>query len=131
LTDASGNNLPVYDFFALPGFNDPATLNAIRTVLLQNAVTSLRDISVRLKGKLFELPAGNLTFALGVETRVEDLTSSVDGLFANGLALGYNQANTFSGGTRSTKGAFVEVGVPLVSPKQAYSGIQHIGTQLG
>jgi iron complex outermembrane receptor protein len=130
LTDASGNNLPVYDFFALPGFNDPATLNAIRTVLLQNAVTSLRDISVRLKGKLFELPAGNLTFALGVETRVEDLTSSVDGLFANGLALGYNQANTFSGGTRSTKGAFVEVGVPLVSPKQAIPGFNTLELNL-
>jgi iron complex outermembrane receptor protein len=118
LTDATGNNLPVYDYFALPGFNDPATLNALRTTLFQNGVSDLRDISVRLKGKPFELPAGNLTFALGVETRVEDLTSSVDGLFANGLALGYNPANTFSGGSRSTKGAFVEVGVPLVSPKE-------------
>ena len=27
-TDASGTNLPVYNIFALPGFNDPATMNA-------------------------------------------------------------------------------------------------------
>jgi iron complex outermembrane receptor protein len=123
LTDASGNNLPIYDYFALPGFNDPATLNALRTTMFQNGVTDLRDIGVRLMGKPFELPAGNLTFALGVETRVEDITSSVDGLFANGLALGYNAANSFAGGTRSTKGAFLELGVPLVSPKQNIPGI--------
>ena len=130
LTDASGNNLPVYDFFALPGFNDPATLSALRTTMFENGVTDLRDISVRLKGKPFELPAGYLTFALGVETRVEDLTSSVDGLFANGLALGYNAANTFSGGTRSTKGAFLEIGVPLVSPKLAITGVNTLELNL-
>jgi len=121
-TDASGNNLPVYDFFALPGVNDPASLNAIKTTLLRSGVTALRDITVLLKGKPFELPAGNIAFALGVETRREDLTSSVDGLFANGLALGYNAAKTFSGGSRSTKGAFVELGVPLLSSKMGVEG---------
>jgi iron complex outermembrane receptor protein len=130
LTDASGNNLPVYDYFALPGFNDPATLSALRATMFETGVTDLRDISVRLKGKPFELPAGYLTFALGVETRVEDLTSSVDGLFANGLALGYNAANTFAGGSRSTKGAFVEIGVPVVSPKLAVPGVNTLELNL-
>ena len=53
---------------------------------------------------------------MGVETRTEDLAASVDGLYANGLALGFNPANSFSGGSRSTRGAFLEVGVPLTSP---------------
>ena len=121
LTDASGSNLPVYDYFAEPGFNDPATLNAIKVSLFQSAVTDLRDISVRLRGKPFALPAGPLAFAVGVETRVEDVSASVDGLFANGLALGYNAAATYPGGgnSRSTRGAFLELGVPLLSPKEA------------
>jgi len=126
LTDSSGNNLPVYDFFALPGFNDPATLNALRTVLFQSGTSSLRDFSVRLTGKPFELPAGNLTFALGVETRVEEITSSVDGLFASGLALGYNAAKTFAGGSRRTRGAFAELGVPVLSPKQSIPGFYEL-----
>jgi iron complex outermembrane receptor protein len=118
LTDASGNNLPVYNFFALPGFNDPATLNALEATLFSSGIASLRDIQAIFKGTPFTLPGGDLSFALGAETRLEDLTSSVDGLFANGLALGYNPANTFAGGSRSSKGEFIEVGVPITKDTQ-------------
>jgi iron complex outermembrane receptor protein len=130
LTDASGNSLPVYNFFALPGFNDPATLNAIKTTLFQSAETTLRNISVVLKGKPFELPAGDVSFAAGIQTGKEEVASSVDALFANGLALGYNPAAAFSGGSRSTKGAFLEVGVPLVSAKQNIPGVHILALNL-
>jgi len=132
LTDAAGNNLPVYNYFALPGFNDPATLDAIKVSLFKNNVTDMRDISVRLRGKPFDLPAGPVQFALGVETRVEGVSASVDGLYANGLALGYNAAKTYPGGgnSRSTRGAFIEVGVPLVSPAQAIPGFYTVDLNL-
>ena len=132
LTDAAGTNQPVYDYFALPGFNDPATLNAIKVSLFKSSVTDLRDISVRLRGKPFDLPAGPLAFAAGVETRVEGVSASVDGLYANGLALGYNAAKTYPGGgnSRSTRGAFAEVGVPLVSPAQAVTGFYTLDLNL-
>jgi iron complex outermembrane receptor protein len=125
LTDSAGNNLPVYDFFAVPGFNDPATINAVKATLFKSEASTLRDISVRLKGTPFELPAGDLSFALGVETRREELDSSVDALFASGLALGYNAAKTFpgGGGARSTTGEFIEFGVPVTSPKMAIPGL--------
>jgi iron complex outermembrane receptor protein len=123
LTDSLGNNLPVYNFFALPGFNDPATLDAIRTTLFQSGETSLRNIQFVIHGKPFELPAGDVNFALGAETRSEDLTAAADALFTNGLALGFNPANTFAGGSRSTKGAFLEVGVPVTSAKQNIPGL--------
>ncbi|HEY4988306.1 MAG TPA: TonB-dependent receptor, partial [Opitutaceae bacterium] len=118
LTDASGTNLPVYNFFALPGFNDPATLRALETTLFQSGVASLRNIEFIVKGTPVELPGGDLNFAAGVEDRKENLTASVDGLFANGLALGYNPANSFAGGSRSSKGAFIEVGIPITDAKQ-------------
>ena len=118
LTDSAGNNLPVYNFFALPGFNDPATIAALEATLFRYSDASLRNIQFILNGKPFELPAGDVNFALGAETRHEDVSSSVDALFANGLALGFNAANTFSGGSRDSKGIFLEVGVPVTSSKQ-------------
>ena len=121
--DASGNNLPVYNYFALAGFNDPATLAALRTNLFKDQSSTLRAIGGQLKGKAFELPAEDLAFALGFSTGVEEITSAVDGLFANGLALGYNPANTFGGGTRRTEGYFLEVGVPVTSPKMGIPGL--------
>ena len=122
-TDSSGNNLPVYNFFALPGFNDPATLDAIRTTLFQSAESTLRTFAFLVRGKPFELPGGDVSFATGVQTAKEELGTSVDALFANGLALGYNPANTFAGGSRSRRGAFLEIGVPLTSAKQAIPGL--------
>jgi iron complex outermembrane receptor protein len=124
LTDASGNNLPVFNYFALKGFNDPATIDALRVTLFKNELTSLRDIRFLVRGKPFELPAGDLVFAAGVQGRREELSAAVDGLYANGLALGYNAAATFPGGGnhRDTKGAFLELGIPLLSAKQAVPG---------
>lgn len=132
LTDASGNNLPVFDYFAVQGFNDPATIDALRVTLFKNEVTSLRDIRFLVRGKAFELPAGEVAFAAGVQARREELSAAVDGLFANGLALGYNAASTFPGGGnhRNTKGAFVEVAVPLVAPKQGVPGFHSLEATL-
>ncbi len=123
LNDAAGNPVPVYNPFALPGFNDQATLNLLSTTLYTSGDASLRNIQARLVGKPYELPAGDLTFALGVEYRLEEISASVDGLFANGLALGFNPSNPFSGGDRSTRGAFLEVGVPITSPKMNVPGL--------
>ncbi|HVS53246.1 MAG TPA: TonB-dependent receptor plug domain-containing protein [Opitutaceae bacterium] len=132
LTDANGNNLPVYDFLALPGFNDPTTLDALKVTLFKKESADLRDISVRLRGKPFDLPAGPLAFALGVEARHEAVSASVDGLYANGLALGYPPAQTYPGGgnSRNTKGIFLETGVPLISPKDGVPGFYTLDATL-
>lgn len=126
LTDASGTNLPVFNWFALPGFNAQESLNAIKTTMFQSGVTTLRGVDVLLRGRPFNLPAGPLAFALGGENRTEDLTSAVDALFANGLALGYGQANTFAGGKRINRAAFLEVGAPITAPKQGIAGLHQI-----
>jgi iron complex outermembrane receptor protein len=131
LTDSAGNNLPVYNFFALPGFNDPATVAAIRTTLFDTAATGLHDVRAIFRGTPFELPGGNLSFDVGLEERSESISSSVDGLYSNGLALGFNTKATFAGGSRSSKAVFAEVDVPLVSPKMAMPGVHVLDLQLG
>jgi iron complex outermembrane receptor protein len=118
LTNSAGENLPVYNFFALPGFNAPETLDALKTTLYQSGVTWLRGVDVLFRSTALELPAGDLRYAVGGENRTEELTSSVDALFANGLALGYNPADTFSGGRRTNKAAFIETNIPLAAPAQ-------------
>ena len=107
-------NVPVFNYFAVSGFTqDPRALSAINTVLFKNGTTELGQINALVRGTPFELPAGKLGFALGAEYRRESLIASVDGLFAQGLALGYNAANTFSGGKRATRSASAEVEVPV------------------
>jgi iron complex outermembrane recepter protein len=130
LTNSAGVNLPVYNFFALPGFNDPATLAALEAVLFTSGDTSMRNLQFIVNGTPFALPAGDVSFAVGGEYRREDLSAAVDGLFANGLALGYNPASTFAGGERASRGAFIEVGVPLVSPKMSIPGVYTLDVDL-
>ncbi len=123
LSDASGNPLPVYSFFALPGFNAQETLDALKTTMFQFGDATMKNFAAVVRGTPFELPAGQVGFALGADTTKETVSNSVDALFANGLALGYNAAASFSGGSRSSKGAFIEIAVPIVSPKQNIPGI--------
>lgn len=112
-TDSAGN-VPVYNYFSVAGFaNDPRAIQAISTVLYKNGTTELGQVNALVSGTPFELPAGKLGFALGAEYRRETLTSSVDGLFAQGLALGYNAAATFSGGKRATRSASAEFEIPV------------------
>jgi len=126
LSDASGNSLPVFNYFALPGFNAPETLDALKATMFQSGVTTLRGVDVLLRGKPFDLPAGPLAFAVGGENRTEDITSAVDALFANGLALGYGAANPFAGGKRINRAAFLESNIPLTAPKQGVAGLYQV-----
>jgi iron complex outermembrane receptor protein len=126
LTDSSGINLPVYNFFALPGFNAAETLDALRADMFQSGASAMRGVDILLRGKPFDLPAGPLAFAVGGENRTEDITTAVDALFANGLALGYGAANPFAGGKRINRAAFLEANAPLTAPKQGLAGLHQV-----
>jgi iron complex outermembrane recepter protein len=130
LNDSSGNPLPVYSFFALPGFNAQETLDALKTTMFQFGDSTMRNYAFVLRGKPYELPAGEVGFALGTDQSKETVSNSVDALFANGLALGYNAAASFSGGSRSSRGYFLEVAVPVVSAKQNIAGLHTLDLNL-
>ena len=117
LTDAAGNNLPIYNYFALPGFNDPRTIAAIVTDLFRTSFGDLRSVDFRLSGRPFELPAGDFAFVVGGEARRERLENHADSNFTTGGALGFNRATGFPGGERNTRSAFIETSIPVVSEK--------------
>jgi iron complex outermembrane receptor protein len=113
----NGRNLPVYDYFGVAGSNAPETIDALRTTLFRSASVEQSSLDLRLVGKLFELPSGEISVAVGGETRRERISSSADATFNAGLALGYIPVNNLDRGDRSTKAAFLETNVPLASPK--------------
>ncbi len=117
LQDSTGANLPIFNYFALPGFNDPRTLAAITTELFTRAFADTRTVDFRLTGKPFALPAGDFRFVVGGEARRERLANHADSNFTTGGALGFNSAVGFPGGQRSTRSAFLETGIPLVNSK--------------
>ncbi|MGH6630989.1 MAG: TonB-dependent receptor, partial [Burkholderiales bacterium] len=117
LTDATGANLPIFNYFALPGFNDPRTLAAITTDLFRTAFADTRTIDFRLTGKPFALPAGDFRFVVGGESRRERLSNHADSNFTTGGALGFNPVVGFPGGQRSTRSAFIETNIPLVNSR--------------
>ena len=115
----NGHNVPVFDFFGIAGVNAPETLDALRTTLHRDASLEQRSLDFRATGRLFELPAGDLSLAVGGEWRREEISSSADPLFNAGLAIGYIPLNNLPKGERRTRAAFVEAGIPLTSPKKA------------
>lgn len=119
LTDAAGNNLPIFNYFALPGFNDPRTLAAIVTDLFRTTFVDQRSVDFVLTGRPFALPAGDFSFATGFESRRDRLSNHADSNFTTGGALGFNRVTGFPGGVRSTRSGFFEVQAPLVSPKMS------------
>ncbi|MBC7369238.1 MAG: TonB-dependent receptor, partial [Undibacterium sp.] len=122
--------VPVYNYFGIKGSNDPRSVAAIQSVLFQNGSTQLNQLNALFRGTPFDLPAGKLGFAVGAEYRKEDITAAVDGLFANGLALGYGAANTFAGGKRSTKSVNGEVDVPLIGGAVTLPGVYFLSLNL-
>ena len=114
---ASGQNVPVYDWFGIGGTNAPSTLDALKVTLFKAAQIDQRSVDFRVAGKIFELPAGEISVAIGGEGRRERLASQADSNYTTGLALGYNASNSFQSGKRSTRSAFLESNIPLASAK--------------
>ena len=115
--DKQGNNVPVYDWFGVGGTNAQSTVDALRTTLFKAAQIDQRSVDFRVTGRPFELPAGDIAMAVGGEARRERLSSQADSNYTTGLALGYNASNSFDSGKRSTRAGFLELNIPLTSPK--------------
>lgn len=120
LTDASGNSLPEYNMFGLPGFNGAhaqSTIDTVKTTLYQSGVSQLWGVDAHVHGQPFDLPAGPLDAVVGVQYTYESVTLAVDGLTELGLVPGLNQQFPFAGGKRDREAAFGEIRIPIFSEK--------------
>lgn len=67
-------------------------------------------------GDLFELPAGSVTTAIGVEYRKDRIDSQPDAVASNGLFFGFF-ADQGARGSKDIKEAFAEIDIPLQAGK--------------
>ncbi len=122
LVDGRGP-VPTYDYFGLPGSNDPRTLQALRTTLFSKADSELYSFDASISARMLELPAGKVGWAVGGEYRDESLELSNDYLTETGQGIGYLGGGGFPGGSRDAQALFVEASIPVFSPDWNLPGV--------
>jgi iron complex outermembrane receptor protein len=122
LTDSAGNHLPLYNMYALPGVNSPATINAIKASDGQGGFSDLLTAQGTISGDLFNLPAGKFQMAVGAQYVNESLKTTAGALLASGNLIGLNAIPPFSGGVRDRYAGFIEAKFPIFSPEKNIKG---------
>lgn len=79
-----------------------------------NTVYEQTIVNAFVSGDLFELPAGEVVTALGLEWRLDDIASRPDAVASQGLLFGFF-ADLGAVGDRTTQEAFAEIEIPLLA----------------
>ena len=117
LDPTTGNPVPVYNFFALPGFNAPETINALRSTTFDSGISELWTVDALLSGKLVDVPAGQASFAAGYQYGSESLQLTSDAMLEVGSAPGLNPIPSFATQSRDRWSIFAEFNIPIFSPE--------------
>lgn len=99
-----------YDF--LHPENSKAEADKLRLNLKRESTSKLTFADLKFSGELFDLPAGAVGVATGLDWRKETIDDVPDAALANGLVLG--QGATRTKGDRTETAAYVEFAVPLL-----------------
>jgi iron complex outermembrane receptor protein len=126
LVGANGQHVPIYNIFALPGFNDPATVQAIKAADGQGGFSDLLDVIGIFNFDLFSLPAGTFKLAAGGQWSHETLETTAGALLSSGNLIGLLNVPPFAGGSRDRYAGFVEGRIPVFSPDQDIPGFHSL-----
>lgn len=106
------------NLFGPPGSVTPDMLAYVRRVTHGRKNAQLRDFNLHASGSLFELPAGPLAVAAGVEHRSDRGYDRIDPLIRSGNANGSGGGTVDStGGSYRVDEAYVEFDVPLLKER--------------
>ncbi|HEV2209107.1 MAG TPA: TonB-dependent receptor plug domain-containing protein [Verrucomicrobiae bacterium] len=117
---------PIYNILALPGYNSPGTINAIRASAGQGGFSDLLDTEGVFQGKLFDLPGGAFHLAIGAQYIRDSLDATADPLLASGNLIGLNALPVFSGGARDREAGFAEATIPVTKPDMDITGLHSL-----
>ncbi len=92
--------------------NPQSVIDAITTSLVRRGKSNLTSIDATITGSLFDMPAGTVRMAAGVEYRDESVSDVPDDQFQRGLIFGTESVSAAA--SRDSKSLFVEFAVPLV-----------------
>jgi len=93
-------------------FNSQDVIDAITTSLVRQGESNLTMADASVSGSLFEMGAGDLMMAAGVDYREEDISDVPDDQFQRGLI--YGTESVSAAAKRDSWSAFVEFSVPLL-----------------
>jgi iron complex outermembrane receptor protein len=115
-TIATGNCVPL-NFFGGPTGLTPAMLNYIQFTENDRSEQTLHSVSANISGPLITLPAGDLSFAAGYESRRLHGDYSPDSVVTAGETNGVPSQPTFGG--YSVDEGYIELSVPLLAQMPA------------
>ncbi len=102
--------------------NTPEAMDAIKATPTRKAVSNLRALDVGASREVFEMPAGAVSLAIGVEYREEDIKDIPDKLVENNLIVG--SGGTGSQGERDLRSGYIEFKLPLFDQLEAQIAIR-------
>ncbi|MDH4260308.1 MAG: TonB-dependent receptor [Gammaproteobacteria bacterium] len=92
--------------------NPQSSIDAITTSLVRRGVSDLTGADATLTGELFDMPAGKVRMAAGLEYRDESVSDVPDDQFQRGLIFGTEAVSAAA--QRNSWSAFVEFSLPLL-----------------
>ena len=92
--------------------NDPAVIDRITTSLVRQGKSDLTTFDATISGGIFDMPAGALKMATGIEYRDESISDTPDDQFQRGLIFGTESVSAAA--SREIWSAFVEFSIPVL-----------------
>lgn len=111
--------------FGGPGANAADVLDAVRIDTWRTGTSELGTLDANISGEMFELPAGFVQAAFGLQARHETFSDRRDP-FSNGDDVIAQSKSADSHGSRTVKSGFVELYVPIFSEANALPGLQRL-----
>lgn len=108
--------------------NNPSTIQSLLVTTTLNGASRLFGADVKLDGPLLKLPGGQVSGALGLEYRYEQLKDRFDPFATAGNVIDLN--STSADGDRDVVSGFLEFYVPLVSAEMAVPGVNRLEAQV-
>ncbi|MBT8088901.1 MAG: TonB-dependent receptor [Gammaproteobacteria bacterium] len=93
-------------------FNSMDVLDRVRTSLARQGNSTLKTYDATISGEIYEMPAGALLMAAGLEYREESISDVPDDQFQRGLIFGTESVSAAS--SRDNFSAFVEFSLPVL-----------------
>ncbi|WP_309399461.1 TonB-dependent receptor domain-containing protein [Cerasicoccus maritimus] len=112
-------------------FDNATALRAAATTAKNKYFENLFSYDGKVSGSLFELPAGDLTSAIGAEYRYESIDVNPDSLWASYQNLGATGFTQPFSGKRNVFAIFNETHVPIISKHHKILGLQQVDLNLG
>jgi iron complex outermembrane receptor protein len=100
----------------------PGATNGVLGTGFVNYVSTNNTFDALLRGKLFDLPAGSVNFAAGVDFSRQNLTAVPDNNTANGLWID-SPTISFFDQNRSITSVYAEIEIPIVDKSHPLPGI--------